>query len=221
MIAEARVVVNGSLVIEPGTTVGPEDDVRVDGVPVTAAKHYTLVLNKPLGVVTTLHDPQGRPTIVRYLPQLGVQLKPVGRLDMDTEGLLVITNDGELAQRLAHPSYGVEKEYTVVVNGIPTEEALDSLRKGVHIEGRRTSPAKIVVIHAEPKTNTTGLRITIHEGRKRQVRLMFESVGYPVKSLKRVRYGPLYVKGMRTGEARMLGQKEVNELRELVKLPPL
>ena len=221
LIEEARVEVNGSLVIEKGTSVGPEDEVRVDGQLVTAAKHYTIVLNKPLGVVTTLHDPQGRPTIVRFLPQLGVQLKPVGRLDMDTEGLLLVTNDGDLAQRLAHPSFGIEKEYMAVITGIPTEEALESLRKGVHVEGRRTAPAKVVVVHAEPKSNTTGVRITIHEGRKRQVRLMFETVGHTVKSLKRVRYGPLYVKGMRAGEAKMLGKKEVDELRALVKLPPL
>jgi 23S rRNA pseudouridine2605 synthase len=114
----------------------------------------------------------------------------------------------------------VEKEYQAIVNGIPDEEALERLRKGVYIEGGRTSPAKVEVIHAEPKTNTTGLRITIHEGRKRQVRQMCEAVGHPIRSLKRLRFGPLRVKGLRTGEARLLGKKEVDELRAMVGLPP-
>lgn len=219
LILEGRVEVNGQIVVELGYKVAPEDNVRVDGVGLRSTKTYTVVINKPLGVVTTLSDPQGRPTIVRYLPDYGVQLKPVGRLDMDTEGLIVCTNDGELAHRLAHPKYGVEKEYQAVVLGIPTEEELETIRTGVYIEGKKTFPAKVEVIHAEPKSNTTGLRIIIHEGRKRQVRLMCEAVGHPVKSLKRVRYGPLRIKGMRSGEARLMGKKEVDELRVLVGLP--
>lgn len=218
LIRQGRVTVNGELVAEMGVKVTEADTVEVDGIPVEIAKTYTIVLNKPTGCVTTLRDPQGRPTIVRYLPDFGVQLKPVGRLDMDTEGLLVCTNDGELANRLAHPRYGVEKEYQTIVEGIPTEKALDKLRKGVWIEGGKTSPAKVEVIHAEEKKQTTGLRITIHEGRKRQVRLMCEAVGHPVISLKRIRYGPLRLRGMRSGEARLLGKQEVDELRKLVGL---
>lgn len=220
LILEGRVTVNDRIVAELGFKVTPEDEVRVDGDLLKTTKQYTVVLNKPTGVVTTLSDPQGRPTVVRYLPDFGVPLKPVGRLDMDTEGVIVCTNDGELAHRLAHPRYGVEKEYQAIVKGIPNEEALDRLRHGVFIEGRKTSPARVEIIHAEPKTNTTGLRITIHEGRKRQVRLMTEAVGHPVISLRRLRYGPLKVKGMRPGEARLLGKKEVDELRKLVGLEP-
>jgi len=219
LILEGRVQVNDDIVAELGYKVAPDDVVRVDGLALRSIKTYTVVLNKPLGVVTTMSDPQGRPTIVRYMPDYGVQLKPVGRLDMDTEGLLVCTNDGELAHRLAHPKYGVEKEYQAVVLGIPTDEELQALRDGVYIEGKKTFPARVEVIHAEPKTNTTGLRITIHEGRKRQVRLMCDAIGHPVKSLKRVRYGPLRIKGMRSGEARLMGKKEVDELRVLVGLP--
>jgi len=220
LIRQGRVSVNGDLVTEMGVKVSEDDLVAVDGVAIAIAKTYTLVLYKPTGCVTTLRDPQGRPTIVRYLPDLGVQLKPVGRLDMDTEGLLICTNDGEFANRLAHPRYGVEKEYQAVVQGIPEARALDKLRNGVWIEeGGKTSPAKVEVIHAEAKKNTTGLRITIHEGRKRQVRLMCEAVGHPVVSLKRTRYGPLRIKGMRAGEARMLGKQEADELRKLVGLP--
>jgi 23S rRNA pseudouridine2605 synthase len=218
LIQQGRVSVNGEIVREMGIKVGPNDSVAVDGMIVDVAKNFTLVLNKPLGCVTTMRDPQGRPTIVKYLPDMGVPIKPVGRLDMDTEGLLVCTNDGELANRLAHPRYGVEKEYQVIVRGIPTEKALDKLRKGVWIEGGKTMPAKVELIHAEPTKDTTGLRLTIHEGRKRQVRLMCEAVDHPVISLKRIRYGPLTIKGMRSGECRMLGMQEVDELRKLVGL---
>jgi 23S rRNA pseudouridine2605 synthase len=219
LIQEGRVVVNGNQVVEMGVKVAPEDEVQVDGSPVRMARNYTVVLNKPTGVVTTLSDPQRRPTIVRYLPDYGVTLKPVGRLDMDTEGLLICSNDGEFAHRLAHPSFEIDKEYQAIVEGIPSEKALNDLRKGVFIEGKRTAPAKIEVIHTEEKKNTTGLRITIHEGRKRQIRQMCELVGHPVKSLKRVRIGPLKIRGMRPGECRLLGMEELNELRALVGLP--
>jgi len=219
LILEGRVEVNGKMVAEMGIKVSEADEVRVDGQLIFTAKLYTVVVNKPLGVVTTLFDPQRRPTIAKFLPDYGVQLKPVGRLDMETEGLLVCTNDGELALRLAHPRFGVEKEYQAIVTGIPDDKALQKLRDGVFFDGRKSLPAKVDIIHAEPKSNTTGLRITIHEGRKRQVRLMCELVGHPVTSLKRIRYGPLYLKGMRAGECKLLGKKEVDELRRMVGLP--
>ena len=219
LILEGRVEVNGKMVAEMGIKVSDTDEVRVDGQIISIAKLYTVVVNKPLGVVTTLYDPQRRPTILKYLPDYGVQLKPVGRLDMETEGLLVCTNDGELALRLAHPKFGVEKEYQAIVTGIPDEKALKSLREGVFFDGRKSLPARVDIIHAEPKSNTTGLRITIHEGRKRQVRLMCELVGHPVTSLKRIRYGPLYLKGMRAGECKLLGKKDTDELRRMVGLP--
>jgi pseudouridine synthase len=218
LILEGRVEVNGELVAELGRKVGPDDEVRVDGQIIGTAKLYAVLLNKPKGVVTTMRDPQGRPTILQYLPDYGVMLKPVGRLDMDTEGLLICTNDGDLAHRLAHPRYGVEKEYLAVVKGIPDEKTLDKLRKGIWIEGGKTSPAQVSIVHAEARTNTTSLRITIHEGRKRQVRLMCEAVGYPVASLRRVRIGPLHIRGLRPGECRLLGKQEVLELRRLVGL---
>jgi pseudouridine synthase len=220
LILEGRVTVGGEIVMDMGVKVGPTDEIRVDGQSIGVAKTYTVVLYKPTGVVTTLSDPQGRPTIVRHLPDYGVQLKPIGRLDMDTEGLLICTNDGELAHRLAHPRYGIEKEYQVLVKGVPDEKAIRDLEKGVFIEGRRTAPAKVEVIHSEARANTTSLRITIHEGRKRQVRLMCDAIGHPVISLKRFRIGPIFLKGLRSGEAKLLGQKEVNQLRALVGLPP-
>ena len=221
LILEGRVQVNSEFVRTLGAKVTAEDEVRVDGMAISTARIYTVVLNKPPGVVTTLLDPQRRPTIVPYLPDYGVQLKPVGRLDMDTEGLLLCSNDGDLAARLTHPRYGVEKEYMAIVEGIVEDRAVEALRKGVYIETGRTSPAQVQIIHAEPTTQTTSLKIVLHEGRKRQVRQMCEAVGYPVKSLKRVRIGPLILKGMRPGEARLLGKKEVDHLRNLVGLPPL
>ena len=219
MILNGRVEVDGQIVRELGTQVHPSQIVRVDGQTIQEAKIYTLVLNKPTGVVTTLYDPQGRPTIARFLPDYGVQLKPVGRLDMDTDGLLIVTNDGDLALRLAHPRYGIEKEYQAIVGGIPDGRTLERLREGVFVEGRKTAPAKVGILHIEERKETTSLRLTIHEGRKRQVRLMLLTVGHPVIKLTRTRLGPLYLKGMRPGEARLLGQKEVDTLRRLVGLP--
>jgi pseudouridine synthase len=221
LIQEGRVTVNGEIVMEMGVRVNPEDEVAVDGIPLEVSRQFTVLLNKPKGVVTTMFDPEGRRTIISYLPEYGVPLKPVGRLDKDTEGLLLCTNDGDLAHRLSHPRYGVEKEYVAVVVGIPDAKALDRLRKGIYLEGRKTSPAQVEVIHAEEKSNSTGLRLILHEGRKRQIRLMCDAVGHPVSSLRRVRIAHLRVKGMRPGECRLLGKQEVDELRKLVGLAPL
>lgn len=218
LIREGRVTVNGTFVSEMGLKVGPDDDVRVDGEPARVAKHYTVLLNKPTGVVTTLRDPQGRPTIVRYLPNFGVQLKPVGRLDMDTEGLLLVTNDGELAHRLAHPRFGIEKEYQAKVAGVPDDRALRELRTGVYIEGGRTRPAEVRVTYASGRGDSSVLHIALKEGKKRQVRLMCEAVGHPVLTLKRIRLGPFDIRGMRPGEARLLGQKELEDLRRSIGL---
>ena len=218
LIIEGRVEVDGEIVRELGVRVGPENKVLVDGRPVFEAKSYTVVVNKPTGVITTLYDPQGRPTIANFIPDYGVQLKPVGRLDQDTDGLIICTNDGELALRLAHPRYGIEKEYLVIVEGLPDDRTLDRLERGVFVEGRKTAPAQVEVIHREERKMTTGLRLTIHEGRKRQVRLMCLTVGHPVIKLTRTRLGPLRLKGMKPGEARLLGQKEVEDLRRMVGL---
>jgi 23S rRNA pseudouridine2605 synthase len=218
LIEEGRVEVNGKIVIEMGVKVTLDDEIRVDGKAIGIARHYTVLLYKPLGVLTTLDDPDRRPTIVRYLPDYGVQLKPVGRLDRDTEGLLLCTNDGELALRLAHPRYGIEKEYLAHVEGVVGEKALKKLRSGVFFEGRKSAPAQVEVAHIDEEKNITALRITIHEGRKRQVRMMCSGVGHEVKQLKRVRIGPFQLRGMRAGECILVGQKEVKELRKLVGL---
>jgi pseudouridine synthase len=211
LILEGRVAVNGEVVTELGIKVTDDDEVTFDGERIRIAKLFYVLLNKPQGVITTLSDPQRRPTILRYLPELGAILKPVGRLDMDSEGALLCTNDGDLAARLTHPRYGIEKEYHVVVAGQMSEEAAERLRRGVFIEGGRTAPCKVNVRSAKPESSSVWF--TLHEGRNRQIRRMCEAVGHPVTSLKRTRIGSLRVKGMRAGEARMLSVVEVRELR--------
>lgn len=218
LIEAGRVLVNGSVVTELGVKVSPDDEVSVDGKVISVAKKYTLILNKPAGVLTTLHDPQGRPTITQFFPNYRVQLKPVGRLDKDTDGLLFVTNDGDIALRMTHPRYGLDKEYQAVVEGIPTEKELDKLRAGVFIEGGKTAPAKVETVFVDERKNSTSLRITIHEGRKRQVRYMCDAIGHPVIHLTRIRIGPYFVRGLRPGECKLLSQVEVAKLRKILGL---
>ncbi|MBL8061110.1 MAG: pseudouridine synthase [Chthonomonas sp.] len=213
MIQEGRVELNGELVTEMGVLVdGYTDDIRVDGKRCRPEKLAYVLLNKPKGVITTLSDPRRRPTITQYLPDLGVMLRPVGRLDMESTGLIICTNDGNLADRLTHPSFGVEKEYDVIVRGEVGERALKRLRNGVYILGKWTAEAYVEVISYEKRSDTTKLRMIIHEGRNRQIRLMCDSVGHPVEALERVRIGPLKIRGLRSGEARLIGMQEVEEL---------
>lgn len=218
MILEGRVTVNGALVTGVGAKVGGEDEVRVDGRLIRPPRLHYLLLNKPKGYVTTLDDPQGRATIVELLPDVGTPLKPVGRLDKDTEGLLIVTNDGELAMRLSHPRYEVEKEYRAIVEGHPTDESIAKLESGVFIEGGKTRPAQVERLKGPRQAATSALRIVLHEGRKRQVRLMCEAVGHPVVALTRTRIGPIRLRDLRPGACRLLGHDEVQKLRTLVGL---
>jgi 23S rRNA pseudouridine2605 synthase len=206
LIAAGRVRVNGS-VAELGARADPESDrIEVDGAPVGVRPdlvHY--LLNKPGGVVTTASDPQGRPTVVDLVPS-EPRVFPVGRLDADTEGLLLLTNDGELAHRLTHPSFGVDKEYLAEVEGSPSRGAVRRLREGVALEDGPTAPAKVSLVGDHL------LRITIHEGRNRQVRRMCAAVGHPVHRLVRVRVGPISDRRLAPGEWRPLTQAEVRSL---------
>jgi 23S rRNA pseudouridine2605 synthase len=206
LIGDGRVRVNGATAVL-GQRVDPaRDRVELDGVvlPVLPGLvHY--VLNKPVGVVTTADDPQGRATVVGLVPS-EPRVFPVGRLDADSEGLLILTNDGDLAQRLTHPSYGVEKEYLAEVDGRPSAGALRRLREGVELDDGMTAPATVGVV--APGV----LRIVIHEGRNRQVRRMTEAVGHPVRRLVRTRIGPLTERGLGPGEWRALTLTEVRDL---------
>jgi 23S rRNA pseudouridine2605 synthase len=206
LIVAGRVTVNGSPA-ELGARVDPEtDDVAVDGVPVSVREGLVYyLLNKPAGVVTTASDPQGRPTVIDLVP-LEPRVFPVGRLDADTEGLLLLTNDGDLTHRLTHPSFGVEKEYLVEVTGAPGAAAVNRLRKGVTLEDGLTAPARV------GRVGTSALRITIHEGRNRQVRRMCAAVGHPVVRLVRTRIGPVADRALGPGQWRPLTQAEVRGL---------
>jgi len=206
-IVAGRVRVNGETVTVLGSQIDPQRDrVEVDGKRVTLPRAHTYwLLNKPTGYVCTARDPQGRPTVLS-LVRTKERLYPVGRLDLDSEGLLLLTNDGELAQRLTHPSFEHEKEYTVWVTGRPTEHALQRLRVGIELEDGPTSPAQVTFLRNE--SGGAWLRIVIHEGRKHQLRRMCEAVGLPVRRLIRVRMGPLMLGELKPGESRPLTRKE-------------
>lgn len=217
LIAAGRVKVNGEVVGDMGRKVSEDDVVEVDGKPIQSERKVVVVMNKPKGLLSTMSDPHGRPTVMEAMPKLPVTVKPVGRLDKDTEGLLLFTNDGELAARLTHARYGIEKEYEALVVGVPDEAALQRIRKGAFIEGRRARPVLVEVL-GQPNPDRTMLKLILHEGRKREVRVLCENAGHEVDKLRRVRFGPLTVKGMRSGEVRLLGQKDVDRLRKMVGL---
>lgn len=214
IIAAGRVAVNGKTVTELGTKVGPKDTIAVDGKNIHREKKRTILLYKPKGVMTTMKDPQGRKTVAD-LVHLRERLYPVGRLDYQTEGLLLMTNDGDLALKLTHPSHHVDKTYEVLVKGRVTEEKLDILRLGVPLDDGLTAPAVVYLKKVDTRTNTSLLTVTIHEGRNRQVRRMCEFIGYPVKSLKRIQVGSLTLDGMKKGEWRDLTPVELAELEAL------
>ncbi len=206
LIEDGRVTVNGETARLGRRIDVRHDRVAVDGIPVGLGPdlvHY--LLHKPAGVVTTADDPQGRPTVLELVPD-DVRVFPVGRLDLDTEGLLLLTNDGELAHRLTHPSFGVDKEYLAHVRGEPSRGALRRLRQGVELDDGVTAPARV----SQPSPGV--LRIVIHEGRNRQVRRMCEAVGHPVERLVRTRIGPLSDRRLKPGEWRRLDQAEVRAL---------
>ncbi|MHB8218792.1 MAG: pseudouridine synthase [Acidimicrobiales bacterium] len=214
LVAAGRVTVDGArAVLGQRVDVGSQR-ISVDGVPVPVAPglvHY--LLNKPAGVVTTLSDPHGRPTVAELVPR-HPRVFPVGRLDFETEGLLVLTNDGELSHILAHPSHGVPKEYLVEVDGVPSPGALRRLRTGVDLDGRITAPAVVGTV------GPSLLRIVIHEGRNRQVRRMCEAVGHPVRRLVRTRIGPIADRSLAPGRWRYLGVSEVRSLAQAAMTAP-
>jgi pseudouridine synthase len=216
LILAGRVSVNGRLVTELGTKADPEsDEVRVDGRRVESApRRRYILLYKPRGYVTTRRDPQGRPTVLDLICGVQDYIFPVGRLDFDSEGLLLLTNDGDLAARLTHPRHGVEREYEARVRGVPDRRALDRLSRGVVLDGRRTAPARVARVRAFKTAHDAQalLRVTICEGRYRQVRRMCEAVGHPVVSLRRVRIGPISDARLKPGRSRDLTPHEVARL---------
>ena len=225
LIAQGRVEVNGTTVTTLGTKADPEsDEIRVDGRRIKEQKRKRyILLYKPRGYVTTRSDPQGRPTVMDLLKGVKEYVYPVGRLDYDSEGLLLLTNDGELAARLMHPSHEIEKVYEARVRGVPAAEDLDRLARGVVLDGERTAPAKVRIADRPVKTMASGteqtfVEIVLHEGRQRQVRRMFDSIGHPVARLRRVRIGPIVDEQIPIGHWRELDQQELTRLRRAAKL---
>lgn len=222
MILEGRVTVNGKVVTELGTKADPSvDHVKVDGKRLRAATSPRYILmNKPRGVVVTRDDPQHRPTVYHLLgARVSEPVVPVGRLDFDSEGLLLLTNDGALAHRIAHPSGGCEKVYEVKVSGVPTPAKIAKLARGVLLDGTRTAPARVELMDTTPERDGVGgnawLRVVLGEGRSRQVRRMMESVGHKVSKLRRVAIGPIRDAKIPPGGFRDLSPAEVAALRAL------
>ncbi|WP_425061111.1 Ribosomal large subunit pseudouridine synthase B [Sporomusa carbonis] len=218
LIKAGRVTVNNIVVTELGTKIEPKrDKVAVDGKPLTAEKYVYVLLNKPKGVVTTLEDPRGRKTVADLVANIPERIYPVGRLDYNTEGLLIMTNDGDLTYALTHPSHEIAKTYLAKVEGYPPEEKLDLLRAGIKLEDGITAPAKINIVAVDREKGLTTLEIIIKEGKNRQIRRMCEAIGYPVKNLKRVKIAFLTLEGLRRGQYRQLLPGEVEELKRLGK----
>jgi pseudouridine synthase len=226
LIVDGRVSVNGKTVTELGTKAEEDDDIRVDGRRVKSAerKRYIL-LNKPAGYVTTRSDEKRRRTVMDLLGGVREYVYPVGRLDYDTEGLLLLTNDGDLTAQLTHPRHGIERTYEARVAGVPDEDDLERLRRGIPLDGHRTLPADVALITRGPSGPArTGrgerdsrhgvLRMTIREGRNRQVRRMCEAVGHPVETLTRTRIGPISDRQLKPGEWRELTDREVEKLKQ-------
>ena len=225
LIAEGRVSVNGTTVREMGTKADPaSDDIRVDGRRVKSVQPIRhILLNKPAGYVTTRSDPQRRPTVIDLLRGVREYVYPVGRLDYDTAGLLLFTNNGDLAARLTHPRHGIERTYEARVAGVPDEVAIERLRKGIPLDGRRTLPADVTLLHRgragpggagrdERSDRDSTLVVTIREGRNRQVRRMCEAVGHPVRALTRTRIGPISDRRLKPGQWRDLRAEEIRAL---------
>ena len=211
LIAAGRVRVEGEVITDPARDVSEQVRVAVDGRELTGPEsrvHYAV--NKPVGVVSTAHDTHGRPTVIELVPAAGVRLYPVGRLDADSSGLMLLTNDGELANRLTHPSFQVPKTYLARVGGGPVGEGeLRALRAGLQLDDGPTAPARA------RRVGQNLIELTIYEGRKRQVRRMCDAVGHPVSELRRVGFGPLRLDGLKAGGHRRLSPVEVGRLRAL------
>jgi 23S rRNA pseudouridine2605 synthase len=218
LIRQGRVTVNRQVVTQLGTKVDPSrDDIRVDGERIqTTSSHTYIIVNKPRGVVSKMEDDRGRRSLGE-LVQVPVRLYPVGRLDVSSEGLILLTDDGELADLLTHPRYEHDKEYLVLVNGHPTDKVLEAWQRGVLLDGKPTAPARLSVVKSQG--DATLLRIVMHEGRKRQIRRVAALLGHPVQELKRVRLGPLNLGTLELGQWRTLTAKEIRELERLKQQP--
>jgi len=219
LILNGRVKVNGAVIKTLGTKVDPEKDtIEINGELLkTEMPKIYLMLNKPAGYVTTAHDPQGRPTVVDLVKDAGERVYPVGRLDYDTAGLLLLTNDGDLTYALTHPKHEVDKTYMTLVQGVPNPDKLKRFRKGLRLADGPTSPAGVKLI--KTVRGNAWLEIVIHEGRNRQIRRMCETIGHPVIKLKRIKLGFLTLDNLEEGKYRQLTKDEIKKLQQLASRP--
>ncbi|ANE48004.1 RNA pseudouridine synthase [Paenibacillus swuensis] len=213
IILAGRVTVNGEVVNQLGAKADPStDEIKVDGKSITSEKKIYIIFNKPKGVITSASDPEGRKVIKDYLKGIQERVYPVGRLDYDTEGLLIMTNDGEFANLLTHPKHHVPKTYRATVRGIPHGDKLEKLRVGIKLEDGMTAPAELEYHDIDEERKQATISITIYEGRNRQVRRMFDAIHHPVEKLKRVQFGPILLSNLKRGTYRHLTPGEVQEL---------
>lgn len=215
LITEGRVKVNGEVVTELGTKVSKKEQIEVDGVPIYQEEPVYYLFYKPRGVISAVSDDKNRKVVTDYFVGVPERIYPVGRLDYDTSGILLLTNDGDFSQRLSHPKHQVDKVYVAKVKGFADNKTLYPLAKGVMIEGRKTAAARFEILSTDRKAGTSIVELTIHEGRNHQVKNMLAAVGLPVQKLKRERYGDLTLQGLRPGEFRRLNAREVNSLRNI------
>lgn len=212
LILDGRVRVNGKVVKELGIKVNPNDKIEVDGVPLEKEQPVYFLLYKPRGVISASSDDKKRAVVTDFFKEIPQRLYPVGRLDYETSGAIIMTNDGEFANLLMHPKHQVDKTYVAKIKGIPLRENLKKLEYGIHLEDGKTAPAKVKMISLDKKKQTSIVEITIHEGKNRQVRRMFEAIGHQVIKLKRERYGFLDLKSLQPGDSRELTPHEVKQL---------
>lgn len=215
LILAGKVQVNGKVVTELGVKVSNTDRVTVEGVELVKEQHVYYLLYKPRGVVSTVDDEKGRKTVLDLLPYVQERIFPVGRLDYDTSGVLLLTNDGEFSYVMTHPKFGIKKKYMAKVKGIPSRESLKKLERGIELEDGKTAPAFVKLRSVDKKAGSALVEIVIHEGRNRQVRRMFDAIGFPVQKLKREEFGNITTHGLNAGESRPLTTHEMKQLRVL------
>lgn len=213
IILDGKVTVNGKVVKELGIKVSPSDRVEVEGIPLEREEPVYFLFYKPRGVISSVQDEKGRKVVTDYLPEIKQRVYPIGRLDFDTSGLLLLTNDGEFANLLMHPRNEIDKVYVAKTKGIPTRENIKKLQRGIQLEDGKTAPAKVKILSFDKRKQTAVIEISIHEGRNRQVRRMLEAIDCPVQKLKRERYGFLTLAGLSAGDMRELTPHEVKQIR--------
>lgn len=212
LIKQGLVTLNGQMVTELATTVKSGDRVEVEGQPIYNEEKVYYLLNKPRGVISSVRDDKGRRTVVDLLPEVKERIYPVGRLDWDTSGLLILTNDGDFTDKMLHPRHEIDKVYVARVKGLASKDNLRPLTKGIVIDGKKTQPARYCIVKTDREKNRSVVELTIHEGRNHQVKKMFEAVGLMVDKLSRTRFGTLDLSGLNPGEARRLNKKEISQL---------